>query len=343
MNKQPIYVGFLFAIAISLISIYYFYHSESSTESQITANSIDSLELNNEQPKPTISENSQVSDETKLEQVVSFLQQKYANVIDQPAGQMRLLESLAKQLQTLYPDDWQERIYELLTVLFPDIADALYAKFIALEDYKVWMASNRNDLTGLSRQERQEAIWQKRKELFGDDAELIWAKALQQQQLRDRLDNINQQSAMPINDQLDQYITDINAVYGEQADRLFEQRKQQVVDMFLNLESVQNKLTQLDRATQADQLRSIRSQLGLDKAALDRWQTLDQQRADRWQQGENYMQKRQTILDQFQGAQRDEKLRTLQDSMFGAEAITIRNEEADGYFRYNGKQIIGRN
>ncbi len=95
---------------------------------------------------------------------------------------------------------------------------------------------------------------------------------------------------------------------------------------------------------QKQSLRQLRMTLGLKEDALQRLETLDDKRAERFSTGEQYETQRAALEKQLTGQSLELQKQALQNRLFGAEeAQFIRNEEASGYFRYKEKQVIGVN
>jgi hypothetical protein len=80
--------------------------------------------------------------------------------------------------------------------------------------------------------------------------------------------------------------------------------------------------------------------MGMDSAALERWETLDSERQNRWTVGKTYLQERQKLMANPDAAS-DAALNDLRRKYFGPEAEAIAIEEAEGFYRYNGQQRIG--
>ena len=97
------------------------------------------------------------------------------------------------------------------------------------------------------------------------------------------------------------------------------------------------------RAMAADErraaLRELRSGIGMDGEALQRWDALDEMRDAAWSRGQQYMAERGQL--QAAGAG-DGELAALRQKYFGEQAELIAAEEAGGFYRYDGERRIGR-
>jgi hypothetical protein len=87
----------------------------------------------------------------------------------------------------------------------------------------------------------------------------------------------------------------------------------------------------------------VRKGLGLDDAALGRWDTLDQERDRRWEMGRTYMAERAALAKEYSGDALETHLQELRARYFGAEATTIADEEAAGFFRFDRPRKYGVN
>ncbi|MDK9557521.1 hypothetical protein QQF73_07790 [Marinobacter sp. M216] len=284
------------------------------------------------------------ADNTELEQVHDQLLATYGSHLDQPKSQIRMLEEMIRYLSTIDPEHWHENLLALLQTWFPDRHGALRERLTALLAYQSFMEQERYALRAMAPGERRDFIWAKRRELFGEDAELIWQAELQNQALSQSLQSIESVEGTPLN-KARAYTDAIEQTYGEQANRVLENRRQELTDRFLSLPSVQSSLHQQPVSERYATLRGIRSELGMDEEALDRWGNLDRTRDERWSKGDRYQAKREAILDKYdQGPERQEALDQLTEDVFGKDmAEVIRSEEAAGYYRFKEERVFGQN
>ncbi|HXG29564.1 MAG TPA: hypothetical protein VNJ47_12040 [Nevskiales bacterium] len=270
------------------------------------------------------------------------LREKFAARIHSKYAQIKAVEQLIAYLMAHYPDDWQDRVYGFLRQLFPALADALYDKFQRLVRYNDWLHGNRAVLQKMSAQQRREALWQARQEAFGADAEEIFAAQRRAEQVRDALAALEATPDLPLEQKMTTYLDAIHAAYGEDAEYLLQSRQTEVMNSFLAVDTVQDDLHALAPDERRVALREIRRAMGMDEAALERWDELDAQRDEAWESGQDYMRERARIQQRYEGAQEEERLRELQDEHFGEEAEIIRSEEAAGFYRYGGRRRYGR-
>lgn len=257
-------------------------------------------------------------------------------------ARIKAIEQILAYLQQHYPLDWRERAATFLRELFPELADELIAHFEGLVRLNEWLAAQRAELLRLSPEERRAALWAARREAFGADAELIYAGELRAERLQDSLQALNAAPGLSTDEKLGRYLDSIQQTWGEDAPGFIEARQTELMNRFLDVPAVQDDLRRLPLDAQRDSLRRIRSGMGLDEAALQRWDALDQVRDQAWNTGQNYQLQRAALLARPESAERAQQLRQLQDQLFGTEADTIRAEEEAGFFRYGQTRRIGR-
>jgi hypothetical protein len=279
---------------------------------------------------------------TEDQDFIRGLREKFAARIHSKYAQIKLLEQLLAYLMAHYPDDWQDRVYGFLKQLFPELADALYDRLQRLVRYNDWLRDNRATLQGMSAQQRREALWQARQEAFGADAEEIFAAQRRGEQVRDALAALETASDLPLEQKITTYLDAIHVAYGEDAEYLLQSRQTEVMNSFLSVSTVQDDLHALASDQRRAALRELRRAMGMDEAALARWDELDEQRDDAWDSGQDYMRERERIQQRYEGAEEERRLRELQDEHFGEGAETIRSEEAAGFYRYGGRRRYGR-
>jgi lipase chaperone LimK len=112
---------------------------------------------------------------------------------------------------------------------------------------------------------------------------------------------------------------------------------------FLDLSSVQKELATLPPARRSENLRTIRKEMGLDDAALQRWDELDKVRDTRWEVGSQYMSEREALAQQYSGPELEARLTELRARYFSDEAQTIAEEEQSGFYRFTRPRQWGRN
>jgi hypothetical protein len=281
---------------------------------------------------------------TDRDALVAQLRSRYGPQIQHPYVQLKMLERLIRHFRAQSPDRWQEALLDLLRVAFPDRYAELAANLQRWLDYERWMDEQRTVLQGLGGKERRAAIWEARERIFGKEAaETIWASELKSQAATDALQAAGALEGASLSERLARYREGLEDVYQEHTEAYLERHRQEVLDRFLDLDSVQRDLSSLTPEERARSLREIRQGLGLSEEALQRWDALDRERDTRWDAGARYMQEREALAKQYSGDALEERLREVRTRYFGAEAETIATEEQSGFFRFSRPRRWGRN
>ena len=283
-----------------------------------------------------------ISDEKKLKAAkIKFLRGQYGAKIDNPYWQIKMIDQLMRLMKKEFPLSWESELIRLFHEVFPEYAEELTKKLYAHIEYIAWIDSLKNNLTFENRDDRRQALWDKRLELFGDEAYEIWEAALKQDKFDAHMQALAQ-SADSFNEKTEQYIVSMKEVFGENA--LQAGHKTQMINHFLSLENVQNDLRNMPVEERSAQLRNYRESMGLDDAALTRWDSLDHQRDLMRETGTLYMDERNRLAQTYEGDALSDKVKALQIDAFGeTEAKVIYNEEQSGYYRYNAPQKFGFN
>lgn len=290
-------------------------------------------------PAPTATAG-QAADEQRLG---AWLQARYGGKLAHPYWRLQVIESLKRYLMEKYPHDWRERLRAMLARYFPADLDRLMASFEAWEAYNEWLAGIKHNLTFTSREERLRATWDKRLQLFGEDAKLIWAAQLQQEKVETALKQLDTPS-LPLGAKVDRYVQTLVEVYGPDARNPDRSHPVQQMEGLLSLASVQDQLHQMTPEQRREELQHLRTALGLDAEAVKRWDDLDAERNARAAAGATYQKEKQVLASRFQGEALELQVQALQNRLFGPEeAQYIRNEEETGFYRFEERQQIGIN
>lgn len=289
-------------------------------------------------------ENDEVLRPTATRQhMVSQLRDTYAGNIDSPRIQVETIQKLIAWLKQAYPDLWQEHVAEYLRAAFPENADALYDRYLSLEEYKLGLKEDHQAIMTMPPGDRRDHLWARRKMLFGEDALEIWDKEYKQLQVSEALDQIDGLEGASFEEKATFYDLSLTQIYGEEATDYKQDHTQQAVDHFFSIESIQEDLRNMPPDQRMEKMSALRRAMGMDEPAVARWAELDAARDQRWRAGEAYMQRRDQILEESGGGYQSSELDALRQEFFGTEAETIRNEEQSGYFRFNRKRVYGQN
>jgi hypothetical protein len=275
--------------------------------------------------------------------IILQLRKKYGGKPEGVPLRIEVIAHLRDLLQKMYPDDWQARLLRILAAAFPDIARDLAELFAKLMRYEEWLEKILPQMHFDSQAARQQALWAKRVELFGDAAYEIWAYERREEKLRETLQSLSTSTA-PFEEKSKRYIAALRETYGEHVIGPNAPHRTQNMTRFLELQGIQKELGALPVAERKARLREFRAAMGLDEAALARWDALDTERDTVRTTGTIYMEERARIDALPPGPEREAQLQALQDRLFGpAEATFIRNEEASGFYRFKTPQTLGVN
>ncbi len=278
------------------------------------------------------------------DELVAYLRARFGKHLASRYVQIQMLEKLMRHFQAKNPAGWQAELLAAVRAAFPERYAELAATLQHRLDYEAWLAANREHLRNLGERERREALWEARKRLFGEEAAgEIWASEQKGHALTDALAEIDARPDATVGDRLAQYKESLQDIHQEHADTFLRNHQHEALSRFLGLDSVQRELAALSAAERAAALRDVRRGLGLDAAAIERWDALDGDRDRRWEAGLAYMAERAALVKQHAGDALEAKLGALRARYFGAEAATIADEEASGFFRFDRPRKYGLN
>ncbi|GAB4219508.1 MAG: hypothetical protein Kow00102_02930 [Spirochaetota bacterium] len=275
-----------------------------------------------------------------MQDVVQYFREKYGKTIHHKHTQVMLVEKLMGYLMKMYPDDWVVYMYAMLREIFPGMENEIFDTFEKLHKYNTWLEENEHDLAQLNSKDKRNALWEKRYEIFGQDADQVWEAEKRIEPIYNALDTI-QESDMPFNEKLSLYKQSIQEAYKSNTDTFVARKQQELMNSFLDVESVQKDLANMTPQERKENLKEVRKAMGLDSAALQRWEELDQVRDQRWDAGMQYMQQRAELEKKYTGAELEKQLDSLRMKYFGDEAETIKNEEESGYYRFSQPRKYG--
>ncbi|MFT5719457.1 MAG: hypothetical protein ACI9T7_003672 [Oleiphilaceae bacterium] len=240
-----------------------------------------------------------------------------------------------------------ERFSRIIHAAFPEYAVSILSIIERLEIYNDWITENQTMLTELSDQAQQGTIWEKRRELFGDDAEIIWSDELaelsqKQTKMHDLFSQLDQTTGMSIDETLYQLRTAISENH-EGSIQALASNGGKVAHAFFNLESVQNTLKSLPAEDRQLEINKVRRELGYSEEQISKQKEKDEKRNKKWDNGLLYMSERTVLLDTTSEADLPEVLGALREKYFQQDAITIEKEEESDFWRFNRPRKYGNN
>ncbi|MGD9209519.1 MAG: hypothetical protein PVI90_02025 [Desulfobacteraceae bacterium] len=252
------------------------------------------------------------------------------------------LSSFRTYLKTQYPENWHTIQDKILQIAIPEQFNHIKKVYDKIDQYDKWFNSNHNLLATMTLSGIKSTLWQKRKDLFGEDATKIWSIDSKNDLLQDIIAIFNDASHISIEEKL-QVFKNLWADLptNNNSNTLNQIRKYHMA--FMNLDSVQLELAQMNVARRAEKLLLIRKAMGYDDTKIKEMMNLDAYENQQWDKGRRYMSERDELIKQFTGSEREEQLRLLRQRYFKHEANVIATEEASNYFRFRQKRVYGHN
>ncbi len=341
--------GFIVGILLFItIAICYLLLTNQSNNLQIpdiaATASVNSIDNNLESIKNTPGIMKQLSLEDRL---VKELKTLYGDTISEKDTQVLLLKT-KRYILKLYPKDGLIRFYNIIERAFPDLVDEIMKTLEAMEQYLLWEEENSNLLSQMNNLKKESTLWEKRKELFSDDAEDVWSNDVEKYQKRkkdmqDTISRLDKSDDSTIYEKLTDYQNSLNNIYENTSEAYILESKDLLAKVFLNLNSVQGELKEMTPEIRKTELSNIRSEMGYTQAQIEQLEKIDEKKNSRWDNGLTYMNERDIIAQELEGAELDAALKTLREKYFKHEAKTIEVEEKDGFFRYTRRRIYGKN
>ena len=275
------------------------------------------------------------------DQLVKELQKYYGKTISDKSTQASLI-GIRDFVMSTFPENGKALFYNILKRAFPDYADEIMRTLDKLDQYNRWLEDNKKTHSKVDMEK-------KKRELFGEDADKIWsgdmlATEVRKAKMQDVMAVLNKSSDTTIDEKLDMYRRALNETYKGTPEEFFLEQKDILSKAFFSIDSVQDVLKQMSPEERQQEINNIRSQMGLDPQQVREMAEIDAKREQKWNIGLEYMQERNDIVENFKGAEQEEKLKDLREKYFQDEANTIeREEENDKFFRFERPHIYGRN
>ncbi len=341
MNKA---IWSLVGLLLAVVAVFSFWPQHTPQQQTTSLNATDPQDTSAAQVSMTEPDdvNNRADRQTERFNETAFindLRQRFTPHLHIKHAQIRSLEQLISYLKAKYPEDWESRVLPMLQTIFPNLANELYERFLSLQRYTAWLQDNREQLKTMSAADRRASLWQAREQAFGEHAQDIWAAELRSQHLADSLNQLP--ADLPAVARAQAFRAAIDAVYGEQAEDILNQRRSELLNHLIQQQPIQKELAALPAEQRLQTLREVRASMGMPDDALQRWQALDQRRDSAWSSGQTYMQARQQLEQQYPD-DAQWRIEQLRQQHFGQMAEQIAQEEQAGFFRYAGPRSYGR-
>ncbi|HNY64265.1 MAG TPA: hypothetical protein PKM41_02430 [Deltaproteobacteria bacterium] len=288
-----------------------------------------------------------VENDPFIDHMVNEFRKYYGKTIGEKATQAGII-SIRDFVMSSRPANGRSVFYTILKRAFPDRADEIMDTLARLDEYNRWLGDNKYMLMRLSASERSAALWKKRRELFGDDADKIWsgdmlATEARKAQMQDTLAALSENDGTSIEDKFQVYESALRATYKDSPEAFILEQPELLSKVFFSIDSVQDELKAMSPEARQQAISDIRRQMGSSEEQVERMAARDADNERRWQVGYQYMEKRDEAVKLYQGAELEERLDALRQQYFGNEANTIALEEKDNFFRFKRPRIYGRN
>lgn len=282
-----------------------------------------------------------------IDHMVGEFRKYYGQTIAEKATQAGII-SLRDFIMGMRPANGRSVFYTILKKAFPAYADEIMDTLAKLDEYNRWLEDNKDMLLKMTKAERTAALWKKRHELFGDDADKIWAGDVlateaRKAQMMDTMSALNEDKDMGIEEKFQVYQGALQDNYKDTPESFILQQPEMLSRIFFSIDSVQDELKRMSPEERQQAINGIRRQMGSTDDQIERMAARDADNERRWQVGYQYMQKRDELVKLYQGAELEDKIRELREQSFGNEADTIEREEKDKFFRFQRPRIYGRN
>jgi hypothetical protein len=275
------------------------------------------------------------------DQLVKELQKYYSKTIADKSTQASLIR-IRDFVMSTFPENGKSLFYNIIKRAFPDYADEIMKTLDKLDQYNRWLENNNIKHSKVDMEN-------KKKELFGEDADKIWsgdmlATEVRKAKMQDVMAVLNKSSDTTIDEKIKVYRNALNETYKGTPEEFFLDQKEILSRAFFSIDSVQDVLKQMSPGERQQEINYIRSKMGFDSHEIEQMAEIDAKREQRWNIGLEYMQERNAIVENFTGPEQEDKLKNLREKYFQDEANTIeREEENDKFFRFERPHIYGRN
>jgi hypothetical protein len=274
---------------------------------------------------------------------ITRLRGRYGKELSSPRAQVQAIEEIQRLMESHYPMNVQGKMAQAIKIVFTDNVEQLLNMSAKFARYDTWLKGSWGTLLGRSKPEREGIIKDKRREIFGADADKIWPADLRPKTINQVLSGLNKVKGSSLGDKLAFLSDTIHQEYASEAAAYMKENQKDLLERFIRLDSVQADLKMMQPQVRRQNLMTIGRTLGMDENSLARWEALEKVRDERWSKGTMYMRDRQQVIDTVPDALKELLLIELRQKYFDKEAARIAGEEKAGYFRFKTKRVYGLN
>lgn len=290
---------------------------------------------------------SKLSDEESfISGMVAELKARHGHEISELTVQL-MLQDFRDFVLERFPSNGFEIFEQIIALAFPKHIDDILSIIAKMDTYNAWFSDNLLNLNDMNELSRRGAIWNKRRELFGDLAEIIWQEERNKEEskrlaVQEAVDALHKADEMGMQERLYVLQNTIQEQYGD-GNTNFLINKGMVANMYFHLDSVQKDLHAMSSDDRAIAIAESRRQLGFTEEDIEYMAKQDAKKESRWKNGYEYMSEKDQLTASYSGDELESKLDDLREKYFGREAPTIKKEEASGFNRYERPRLYGRN
>lgn len=284
--------------------------------------------------------------QTFIDSLSDRMQQQHAHEIHEIMVQLSMADFRDFVLEE-FPENGIAVFQQIMRKAFPEHADAIFTLLANMRLYNDWHVSMLLTLNDMNALARNGTLWGKRRELFGDLADVIWQQEqdeneAKQKNIQETLALLHKADDLSMTDRLYILTDSIHQQYGDAHSNLLIS-KGMVADIYFHLDSVQNDLKDMTAEERAAALAQSRRQLGFTEERINELAKEDADKERRWKNGYEYMSARDQLVSVYSGEELELRLTELQEQYFQHEAPTIKKEEASDFFRYKRPRLYGSN
>lgn len=290
---------------------------------------------------------SKLSDEESfINAMVTELKTRHGHEISELTVQL-MLQDFRDFVLERFPSNGNEIFKQIIALAFPNYTGDILSIIAKMDAYDAWFADNLLNLNDMNELSRRGAIWNKRRELFGDLAEIIWQEERNKEEskrlaVQEAVDALHKADDMGMQERLSILQNTIYEQYGD-GNTNFLINKGMVANMYFHLDSVQKDLHAMPSEQRAMAIAESRRQLGFTEEDIEYMAKQDAKKESRWKNGYEYMSEKDQLTASYSGEELESKLDSLREKYFGREAPTIKKEEDSGFNRYDRPRLYGRN
>lgn len=282
-------------------------------------------------------------------QLTQLIKQQFGESIQDIAVQVSL-KGMRNELEEGYPGEGVAMFEQIIRQAFPEHAERILAAISLMDTYDEWLVDNYLDLNDLNALARDNTLWDKRNQLFGEaDARKIWSEEIAQDERRERavktvMTELDKAYDMSMSDRVYTMQAAMQDNFGSTPEGVLVGASSVTTQLVFRLDSVQKELAELPSEERQETINNMRRQLGFAEERIPALEEMDKKRNAMWSAGLSYMDERDTLLSSYQGEDLETQLDLLRLKHFDdRHAYTVKQEESIGLMRYERDRIYGLN